>query len=934
MKRLLITICVLFLAALTSWAGGIRTAEDLMAFAQAVAKGKSTLEWRNADGEVCLDADIDMSRAKKFRSIAEFDGVFDGQGHRIINWKATGPLFLRLTEGTIKNLIIDGSCSMKVSDGENVYGFIVGVNRGIIENCTNYADVTFKSTFVSKNLMLGGLVGSNLRLVVRCANYGTVSADCISSTETEKPNAMIGGIAGRNGSSKYACCLAWCENFGKVSYVGDLIYDSVGGIVGNGNGGTVKFCVNRGEVTANSSGSQDWSIASRCGGVTGFAKGDVICSDNFGAVFSHGNSSPNTGGVVGLMNDADMVMDCVNYGSVNVSNESPGAVGGVCATVSRAARIKSCINRGDVTYDGVSINKRTAVGGVVGYVYNKKDAVVGAYVRDCVNYGKVTSGKGGNRYENDDKAIHTGGVAGFMKGSQDYQVLLLNCANNGKVEAVGGRCGNIAGACPGVKTGGEYVDEFAASAQPAPDGTNVYGTVKTPDGTPVPGVMVSDGFTTTLTDGSGRYALVSDLSKTRSVYISVPAEYEIPMHEGIPHFFRRVARHEKAVTADFTLTPRKEVNDSYTVLMVADPQIRPYEFDGSAETWRDDVAPDMEAYRASLDEECYAIDLGDLIYNYPVAYDDYMDVAKAIRCPMFNVIGNHDFDQRNMYATELGTPYFNIYAGPENYSFNIGKMHYVVLNDIIYNRLSPKEKYKVGLEDATLEWLRQDLQYVPKETTIVLAVHGQLFKAPKYNETGNPNYERYCELLKDYARVYCWAGHYHSNFGYDYAGKGVGLDNIQAICVSRATGALRVNGYLNSHGTPQGYMVAKVDGSEMTWKYKAVGKSVDEQMTVYEPSRTDGHHVSATVWNWNPDTWGKPEWWENGQKVADMQKWDGNDPDYVKLISTITDEYTLELAQPAKSRFLFKVQPSEGAVSGEVRVSDKFGNVYIKSISW
>jgi hypothetical protein len=370
------------------------------------------------------------------------------------------------------------------------------------------------------------------------------------------------------------------------------------------------------------------------------------------------------------------------------------------------------------------------------------------------------------------------------------------------------------------------------------------------------------------------------------------------------------------------------------MLMVADPQIRPYAYDGSAETWRDNVAPDMEAYRASLKGECYAMDLGDLIYNYPVAYDDYMDVAKTVKCPMFNVIGNHDFDQKNLYATELGTPYFNVYAGPENYSFNIGKIHYVVLNDIVYNRMSPKDKYKVGLEDATFEWLRQDLQYVPKETTIVVAVHGQLFKAPKYDTTQNPNYDRYSALLKDYAKVYCWAGHYHSNFGYDYAGKGVGLDNISVICVSRATGSLRVNGYLNSHGTPQGYMVVDVDGGEMTWWYKSVGKGRDEQMTVYAPYRTDSRHVAATVWNWNQDTWGTPEWWENGQKVGNMQKWDDKDPDYVRLISTITDKYTLELAQPAKSHYLFKVLPSAGARGGEVRVKDKFGNVYVKSISW
>jgi predicted phosphodiesterase len=356
--------------------------------------------------------------------------------------------------------------------------------------------------------------------------------------------------------------------------------------------------------------------------------------------------------------------------------------------------------------------------------------------------------------------------------------------------------------------------------------------------------------------------------------------------------------------------------------------------DGSAETWRDDVVPDMNAYRASLTQECYTINLGDLIYNYPVAYDDYMDVAGQLNSPVFNVIGNHDFDQRNLYSTSLGTPYFNIYTGPENYSFNIGKMHFVVLNDIIYDRKSANDKYKIGLEDSTLEWLRQDLQFIPKENTVVIAVHGQLFMSPKGNGTNSPNFAKYSALLKDYAKVYCWAGHYHNNFGYDYAGKGLGLDNIETICVSRATGSLRVNRYLNNHGVPQGYMVAEVDGGHMSWCYKAVGKSMDQQMTVYEPSAVDGINVAVNVWNWNGDTWGVPQWWENGQKVADMARWKGKDPNYVKLISDITDKYLLELAKPAVSRYLFRIKPTEGVTSGEVRVEDNFGNVYIKSISW
>jgi hypothetical protein len=65
-----------------------------------------------------------------------------------------------------------------------------------------------------------------------------------------------------------------------------------------------------------------------------------------------------------------------------------------------------------------------------------------------------------------------------------------------------------------------------------------------------------------------------------------------------------------------------------------------------------------------------------------------------------------------------------------------------------------------------------------------------------------------------------------------------------------------------------------------------------------------------------------------------MERWNAKDPGYVKLISDITDKYLLELAQPAVSRYLFRIKPSAGVSTGEVRVEDKFGNVYVKSISW
>ena len=82
---------------------------------------------------------------------------------------------------------------------------------------------------------------------------------------------------------------------------------------------------------------------------------------------------------------------------------------------------------------------------------------------------------------------------------------------------------------------------------------NVTGRVTSTGGLPIEGVVVSDGFNCTQTDADWRYALTSDLELRRFVFVSVPAEYEIPARHGCPQFFRRIDRFQKEVKADFVL---------------------------------------------------------------------------------------------------------------------------------------------------------------------------------------------------------------------------------------------------------------------------------------------------------------------------------------------------------------------------------------------
>ena len=945
LKRLSLTL-LLLLSVVSVYAGGIKDAEQLVAFVTAINKGEDTSAFRNDNGEVCLEADIDMAKVKKIASIKKFGGTFNGQGYALKNWKAQGALIHELLEGgKVCNLRIDASCSMKAQNkgGEFFVGWIAAINYGTIENCENHAPLTHKSTYTEHNLFIGGLVGSNRYVVISCRNYGAISSDCAGSA-AKSECIYMGGIAGGiTTNSILGATIARCENHGSVTYAGDMPMDKIGGIIGDSYTTTTKMCINRGAISSTSSpvtGSEPGD--SWVGGIAAYCKHDIVCSDNFGTVTSTGSHCAIVGGIVGMPHTKMVVANCTNYGKVETSNESFSYVGGIAGNIGREVHIINGINRGEVHYAGYSPAVASCNGGIVGAIYTKRDAKFSAYLRRCVNYGKVISGSGSNNYENHDKAIHTGGIVGRVAGNAISKVRLLDCANKGEVKAATGRRGNIAGMATLTDVSGGWFDNnMAETAEPMADGATIYGRVTNTQGEPVAGCVVSDGVQCVATDGYGYYALKSDIANTRFVYISVPDGYKFTHRKSVPQIFRRIPRYTKGAMANFTLEKRDTPTDKYTVIMIGDPQMRGLGLDGSGERYRDVVLPDIAEYKKSTQGEFFAINLGDLVYNWMAGYDDYLDISATADYPIFEIIGNHDYDQATILDTKLGTPYFEEYMMPTYYSFNLGKIHYVMVNSIVYNRKDGTQHYGSGLEDEQMKWLEEDLKFVPKDHTICICGHAQLFKKKgDVHTTHHTNYPRYTALLKQYKRVHMWSGHYHTNYGFDYAGREAewpGMGNISAITVARCIGVLRSNEFLNNDGQPNGYMVMEVDGEDIKWWYKTVGQGRDYQMRAYSPTRTGDGYVKVNIWNYSKDNWGPVEWWVDGTKVGEFEKFPEPDPDYVELHTTKLSHLkgtAAAYAVPDKSDYMFRLKPAEGVHSGEIRVKDNFGITYTQKVEW
>ena len=102
-------------------------------------------------------------------------------------------------------------------------------------------------------------------------------------------------------------------------------------------------------------------------------------------------------------------------------------------------------------------------------------------------------------------------------------------------------------------------------------GMNLVGRVT--DGTgPIEGVVVSDGVTVTTTDAQGIYQMRVKRNAP-FVFVSVPAEYEIPVENGMPKIYKKIAMGDNDVVQRSFKLERTGKKERFTLLALADVQI-------------------------------------------------------------------------------------------------------------------------------------------------------------------------------------------------------------------------------------------------------------------------------------------------------------------------------------------------------------------------
>lgn len=509
-------------------------------------------------------------------------------------------------------------------------------------------------------------------------------------------------------------------------------------------------------------------------------------------------------------------------------------------------------------------------------------------------------------------------------------------------------------------------------------GTTVYGIVSSA-GVGVENVVVSDGAEVTVTNEKGIYQLKS-AKKWGYVFISVPSGYEVPSVGVLPQFHRALKNSADVVErADFKLE-KVDGQDSYKIFMLGDMHLANRTGDlGQFAQFTSDLTDYMTRHKG---EKMYALTLGDMtwdLYWYSNSYyfPQYLNTVNSQikNLQIFHTMGNHDNDFQTRSDYDAAVKYVDQIC-PTYYSFNIGKVHYVVMDDIDCSSYdgSTSRNYVKSLSAEQLDWLAKDLSHVAKTTPVVVAMHAQVFYPTTSGfkiDHDQVNTQRLFDILDGYT-VRFVTGHTHKLFNVTPDAPIVDGHNFReynsgSVCASWWwSGNLTPGIHIGTDGTPGGYGIWDVTGTDFQCLYKSTGWPEEYQFRSYDlnnvhfsmadvplmPSdisasvknaymqyvnaypQNNDNEVLINIWNWNSD-WTLSVVDENRKTLPYTEVW-AYDPLHIAALSVkrfnnaglkstpsfITDKFT----------HFFKVKADDADTDLVITVKDEFGNEWTENM--
>ena len=338
---------------------------------------------------------------------------------------------------------------------------------------------------------------------------------------------------------------------------------------------------------------------------------------------------------------------------------------------------------------------------------------------------------------------------------------------------------------------------------------------------------------------------------------------------------------------------------------------------------------------------------------------------------VFHTMGNHDNDFKTYSDFDAAFKYVRDIA-PTYYSFNIGKVHFIVLDDIDCDKYdgTNSRNYIKTISNEQLEWLRKDLSYVDKSTPLIVTMHAQVFYPSGSGFKIDHDQTNTAELFNilDGYKVHFVTGHTHMSFNVVpeesvTGGRDFFEHNAGSICASWWwSGHLTPGVHISPDGTPGGYSIWNINGTDMQWIYKSTGFSEDYQFRSYDlnnvkfsyddvpnlkdesvkkdfkkyidsyPGQSD-NAVLINIWNWNPH-WKLEVTDEHGASLEYEEVW-AYDPLHIAALSVKRFNSNIDSAPNFITEdfpHFFKVMADSPDTDLTIKVSDEFGHTWVENM--
>jgi hypothetical protein len=375
------------------------------------------------------------------------------------------------------------------------------------------------------------------------------------------------------------------------------------------------------------------------------------------------------------------------------------------------------------------------------------------------------------------------------------------------------------------------------------------------------GVAVSNGREVVRTDWRGRYRLPVD--DDAIVFVVKPRGYATPLSpDRLPrfHYIHKPAGSPPHLRSpgvapsgplpdaiDFPLIRVRE-SDRFRVLVFGDTQ--PYTIGEVDLLARDLIEPLIG------NDVAFGMTLGDLVGDDLALFEPLNRAVARIGVPWFNTLGNHDMNFRAADDATSDETWERVF-GPATYAFQVGRVHFVVLDDVIYEGWNEAEsrrgRYRGGLTATQLDFVRNYLATVPERELIVLAMHIPL-AGPGHLDV--PERRELFEILSGHPHTFSLSSHTHMQYhrffgpedGYDAARPHHHLNQASA-CGSWWLGAPDEHGVPHAtmrDGAPNGYSILHFDGDAYRIEFRAAQRPAGHQMHVVAPDAVPVARAGST----------------------------------------------------------------------------------------